>query len=245
MDVVDLFHRGGITMYPILLCSVAAVTVFCERLWALRRRRFIPKSFAKDLRSEIQNGSVERAQTLCDDHSSSALGRIARAGLLNRNRGSDMIRFMIAEVGAQETAALERYQSVLSTVASLSPLLGLFGTVFGMIKAFDVISKHTIVDPPLLAGGISEALITTLAGLAVAVPAVVMDRYVQSRSNRLARDLEKESVRITEALVHRFSDDDSGAVSARTSRGMDALRAGHQDAGVSTGRSPMEHASHP
>lgn len=206
-NIIDLFHRGGITMYPILLCSVAAVTVFLERLWALRRGRFIPKHFGDPLRREILHGSVEKAEQLCEAHKSSALGRIAGAGLVNRNRGADMIRFMIAEVGGQETAAFDRYQSVLGTVASLSPLLGLFGTIFGMIKAFDVISKHTVVDPPLLAGGISEALITTLAGLAVAIPAVVMDRYVQSRSNRLARELEKESVKITEALVHRFAAD--------------------------------------
>ncbi|MFH1113969.1 MAG: MotA/TolQ/ExbB proton channel family protein [Pseudomonadota bacterium] len=206
-NIIDLFHRGGITMYPILLCSVAAVTVFFERLWALRRGRFIPKHFADPLRREILHGSLDKVEQMCEAHKSSALGRIAGAGLVNRNRGADMIRFMIAEVGGQETAAFERYQSVLGTVASLSPLLGLFGTISGMIKAFDVISKHTVVDPPLLAGGISEALITTFAGLAVAIPAVVMDRYVQSRSNWLARELEKESVKITEALVHRFAAD--------------------------------------
>ena len=225
MDVVDLFHRGGLTMYPILFCSVAAVTVFFERLWALRRSRFIPKHLPRDLRQEISHGNVENAEELCDAHSSSALGRIAGAGLLNRNRGADMIRFMIAEVGAQETGALDRYQSVLGTVASLSPLLGLFGTVSGMIKAFDVISQHTIVDPPLLAGGISEALITTLAGLAVAIPAVVMDRYVQSRSNRLAKNLEKESVKIAEALIHQFSDDALPEVSAPSAPAMDVLAA--------------------
>ncbi len=227
-DMIDLFHRGGVTMYPILLCSVAAVTVFCERLWALRQSRFIPKHFAKPLRREILHGSIEKVEELCEAHKSSALGRIAGAGLVNRNRGADMIRFMIAEVGGQETAAFDRYQSVLGTVASLSPLLGLFGTIFGMIKAFDVISKHTVVDPPLLAGGISEALITTLAGLAVAIPAVVMDRYVQSRSNRLARDLEKESVKITEALVHRLSDDASPAVEMPATHGADAVLAGNK-----------------
>lgn len=225
-NIVDLFHRGGVTMYPILLCSVVAVTVFCERLWALRQSRFIPKHFAKALRWEISHGSEDKVEQLCDAHRSSALGRIAGAGLANRNRGADMIRFMIAEVGGQETAAFDRYQSVLGTVASLCPLLGLFGTIFGMIKAFDVISKHTIVDPPLLAGGISEALITTLAGLAVAIPAVVMDRYTQSRSNRLARNLEKEAVKITEAFVHRFSDDASLEVDVSSTCGTDAALAG-------------------
>jgi biopolymer transport protein ExbB len=225
-NMIDLFHRGGVTMYPILLCSVAAVTVFCERLWALRRSRFIPKDFSTALREEILHGRVEKIEQLCDAHKTSALGRIAGTGLINRNRGADMIRFMIAEVGGQETAAFDRYQSVLGTVASLCPLLGLFGTIFGMIKAFDVISKHTVVDPPLLAGGISEALITTLAGLAVAIPAVVMDRYVQSRSNRLARDLEKEAVNITEAVVHRFSEEASVSGDMASTGETDSVRAG-------------------
>ncbi|WP_052316115.1 MotA/TolQ/ExbB proton channel family protein [Desulfomonile tiedjei] len=117
-----------------------------------------------------------------------------------------MIRFMLSEIGEQESVELERYQSILGTVAYISPLLGLFGTVSGMIKAFDVISRHTVVDPPLLAAGISEALITTFAGLAVAIPAVVMDRYVQSRSERISLELEKKSVAITEALIKEFSD---------------------------------------
>jgi len=117
-----------------------------------------------------------------------------------------MIRFMVSETGGQEAVELERYQSILGTVAYISPLLGLFGTVSGMIKAFNVISMHTVVDPPLLAAGISEALITTYAGLAVAIPAVVMGRYVQSRSDRISRELEKKSVAIAEALIRASSD---------------------------------------
>ncbi len=218
MDVIDLFHRGGIAMYPILFCSVAAVTVFCERLWALRRNRLIPKHFARALKEEVAEGNADKAIQLCETHPSSAFSRIARAGLLNRNRGAEMIRFMIAEVGSHETALLEKYQTILGTVAYLCPLLGLFGTVSGMIKAFEVISQHTVVDPPLLAAGISEALITTLAGLAVAIPAVVMDRYTQSRSNKLSRDLEKESVNLTEAIVLKFTDEAPLALDAPPSR---------------------------
>jgi biopolymer transport protein ExbB len=108
---------------------------------------------------------------------------------------------MVSEIGGQEAEGLERHQSILGTVAYISPLLGLFGTVSGMIKAFDVISTHTVVDPPLLAAGISEALITTFAGLAVAIPVVVMDRYVRSRSQHISLELEKKSVAIAEALI--------------------------------------------
>jgi biopolymer transport protein ExbB len=201
MDLIDLFQRGGIAMYPILLCSIAAVSVFFERLWTLRRSRLIPEGFVRKFREHIVAGQTAEAAKLCDAHATSPLARIARAGLTHHAQGADMIRFMISEIGGQEAVGLERYQSILGTVAYISPLLGLFGTVSGMIKAFDVISKHTVVDPPLLAAGISEALITTFAGLAVAIPAVVMDRYVQSRSEHISLELEKKSVAITEALV--------------------------------------------
>lgn len=201
MDLVDLFQRGGMAMYPILFCSIAAVTVFFERLWALRRRRLIPDGFVRKFRDNIAQGDLAEAGKLCDTYASSPLARVARAGLAHHGQGADMIRFMVTEVGGQEAVELERFQSVLGTVAYISPLLGLFGTVSGMIKAFDVISKHTVVDPPLLAAGISEALITTFAGLLVAIPVVVMDRYVQSRAERISLELEKKSVAIAEALI--------------------------------------------
>lgn len=209
MDLVDLFHRGGMAMYPILLCSIAALTVFFERLWNLRRSKWIPEGFVQAFREHIFRGQLSEAAKLCNAHSSSPLARIARAGLTHHAQGADMIRFMVSETGGQEAVALERYQSILGTVAYISPLLGLFGTVSGMIKAFDVISKHTVVDPPMLAAGISEALITTYAGLAVAIPAVVMGRYVQSRSDRISRELEKKAVAIAEALIQGSSEAES------------------------------------
>jgi biopolymer transport protein ExbB len=201
MDLIDLFHRGGIAMYPILACSLAAVGVFIERLWSLRRGRLIPEGFVRTFRMNIKEGRPEEAAELCEAHSTSPLARVARAGLTHHAQGPDMIRFMVSEIGGQEAVGLERYQSILGTVAYISPLLGLFGTVSGMIKAFDVISRHTVVDPPLLAAGISEALITTFAGLAVAIPAVVMDRYIRSRSEHISLELEKKSVAIAEILI--------------------------------------------
>lgn len=212
MEPVELFHRGGLAMYPILLCSIAAVAVFVERLWSLRRKRLFPEGFVRAFRQRMSEGKPAEARGLCETHSRSPLARIALAGLAHHGQGSDMIRFIVSEVGGQEAVELERYQSILGTVAYLSPLLGLFGTVSGMIKAFEVISKHTVVDPPLLAAGISEALITTFAGLLVAIPAVVMDRYAQSRCDRISLELEKKAVAITEALIREPAN--SPAVSA-------------------------------
>ena len=201
MELLDLFHRGGPVMYPIFLCSLTALTVFLERLWSLRRNRIIPKKLQTVLQEHVQQGRIQEALALCDSNPGSPLARVARAGLAQYGEQPDMIRFMVAEVGAQEASGLERYQRVLSTVAYLSPLLGLLGTVSGMIKAFDMISRHSVGDPAMLAAGISEALITTFAGLTVAIPAVIMDRFVQSRSSRLSLELEKETVALTEMLV--------------------------------------------
>lgn len=215
LDLINLFQRGGIIMYPILLCSIVAVTVFLERLWSLRHKNILPDGFVRAFRECILQGRSADAQQLCQEHGSSPLSRIALVGLTHQEQGSDMIRFMVSEVGGQEALGLQKYQSVLGTVAYISPLLGLFGTVSGMIKAFDVISQHTVVDPPLLAAGISEALITTFAGLAVAIPAVVMDRYVQSRSDRISLELEKKSIALTEILIRAASNDGRKSQDAR------------------------------
>ena len=206
MNPIELFERGGIAMYPILFCSIAAVTVFFERLWSLRRSKLIPEGFVEKFCERVAHGGLGSAAKLCDNFPKSPLARIAQAAIACYGQGTDMIRYMVSEVAEQASIELERYQSILSTVAYLCPLLGLFGTVSGMIKAFDVISKHTVVDPPLLAAGISEALITTLAGLAVAIPAVVMDRYVHSRVERISLDLEKNSVALTAALTNESPD---------------------------------------
>jgi len=209
MELIDFFHRGGPVMYPILFCSIVAVAVFLERLWSLRHSRLMPKGFVRAFRDHVTGGRLDAAEKLCRDNLSSPIARIALAGVSHQEQGPDMIRFMVSEIGGQEALELEKYQSILGTIAYVSPLLGLFGTVSGMIKAFDVISRHTVVDPPLLAAGISEALITTFAGLAVAIPVVVMDRYVQSRAERISLELEKKSVALTAALIRATCNDGS------------------------------------
>jgi biopolymer transport protein ExbB len=138
---------------------------------------------------------------LCNANSSAPFARIAKAGLLQYGESPEMIRFMVAERGGQEAASLERYQRVIGTVAYIAPLLGLLGTVSGMIKAFDVISTHSVGDPAHLAGGISEALITTAAGLLVAIPVVIMHKIIQSRASKLSLELDEEAVTLTEHLI--------------------------------------------
>jgi biopolymer transport protein ExbB len=207
--MVDLFYRGGLVMYPILLCSLAALTVFLERLWSLRRSRLIPAGLTSNLVDAISSGPIDQAMALCDANSSAPLARIAKAGLVQYGESPEMIRFMVSEIGGQEAARLERYQRVIGTVAYIAPLLGLLGTVSGMIKAFDVIATHSVGDPAHLAGGISEALITTAAGLLVAIPVVIMHKIIQSRASMLSLELDKEAVTLTEHLIKSSQDADS------------------------------------
>jgi biopolymer transport protein ExbB len=129
------------------------------------------------------------------------MARIAKAGLVQLGESREMIRFMVTEVGGQEAVGLERYQRVLATIGYIAPLLGLLGTVSGMIKAFDTISTHSMGDPAMLAGGISEALITTAAGLLVAIPVVIAHRIIQSRAARMSLELDREAVTLTEHLI--------------------------------------------
>ncbi len=201
MEILDLFNRGGPVMYPLLLCSVTALAVFIERLWSLRRKNVMPPGFTEKVIRQASDGAIEKAMALCDSVGDVPMSRIAGTGLIQCGESPEMVRFMVSEVGGQEAVRLERYQSVLGTVAYLAPLLGLLGTVSGMIKAFDTIYEHSMADPALLAGGISEALITTAAGLMVAIPTVLMHRIVQSRAAKLSLELEKESVTLTECLI--------------------------------------------
>ena len=199
--MLEFFYRGGPVMYPLLLSSILATAVFLERLWSLRLSTIVPQPFTSRIMAACSAGEVERALAECEGCVEAPMGRIAKAGLLHLGSGVETIRFMITEKGNQEAVKLEKYQRVLATVAYIAPLLGLLGTVSGMIEAFETIASHSIGDPSLLASGISEALITTAAGLTVAIPVVIMHRFIQGRSSRLSLALERESVVLTEHLM--------------------------------------------
>ena len=201
MDIAELFHRGGPLLYPLLACSFVAVTVFLERLWSLQAGKIIPKGFVAKLIQFVSVGKIEEALAVCEQNQRSTIARVAKAGLIQISESPEMIRFMVTEIGGQEAVGLEKNQRILATIAYIAPLLGLLGTVSGMIKAFDVISHQSVGDPALLAGGISEALITTAAGLVIAIPVVIMHKMVQGRAERLSLELEKESVALTEHLI--------------------------------------------
>lgn len=197
--MIELFLRGGIFMYPILLCSVLALAIFLERLWVLRRKNVLPDSFIQNVEGLLRKNKVSEALFLCQGHRSS-IAQVFLGGLKNTGRGMWLVKEGIEEMGGREAVTLERHVGILATIANLTPLLGLLGTVSGMIKTFNVISVQGVGNPSLLAGGIAEALVTTASGLCVAIPTLVCYRILKDRTEGLVFEMEEHSMKIIEIL---------------------------------------------
>jgi biopolymer transport protein ExbB len=197
--VIDLFVRGGVFMYPILLCSVIALAIFLERLWVLRRSQVLPEVFIRSVEELLKKGKVAEALYLCQGQASS-IARVFLGGLKNAGRGMWLVKEGIEEMGSREAVVLEKHVGALATIANLTPLLGLLGTVSGMIKTFNVISVQGVGNPAPLAGGIAEALITTASGLCVAIPTLVCYRILKDRTETLVFEMEEHSMEIIEIL---------------------------------------------
>ena len=195
----ELFLKGGILMYPIGLCSIVALGIFLERMYVLRRKKVIPRDFLIEVEDLVLRAKLPEAITLCK-RDNSTIAHVIRVGIENYGKRREVIKERIEEVGRREVASLESYINVIGTIAGISPLLGLLGTVSGMIKAFNIISLQGIADPASLAGGISEALITTAAGLVVAIPAYVIYRYLMNKADSLILEMEENSIRMVDIL---------------------------------------------
>jgi len=195
----EYFLKGGVVMYPILICSIVSLAIFLERLWALRRSKVIPEELLFEVFDLLNKGKVQEAQRICRA-SESSLGQILYAGLSNLGKGRLMVREKMEEVGRRELSFLERYLNVIGTIASIATLLGLLGTVTGMIKTFNVLAAKGVAEPGDVAGGISEALITTAAGLIVAIPSLVMYHYLRSKVRVLALELEEVALKLLDFL---------------------------------------------
>jgi biopolymer transport protein ExbB len=198
----DFVVKGGVLMIPIALCSIIALAIFLERLWSLRRSRVIPRDFLIEIEDLIRREKIPEAITRCRKDNSS-MANIIVAGIRNFGKRREIVKESIEEIGRREAATLERYINVVGTIAAIAPLLGLLGTVFGMIKAFDVISIQGVGNPSSLAGGISEALITTAAGLVVAIPTFVLYRYLANKADALIVEMEEHSIRMVDLLKGR------------------------------------------
>jgi biopolymer transport protein ExbB len=197
--VLELVKAGGWLMGPILLCSVVALAIIVERLWSLQRKRVAPGNLVVQVWQWARSGSLtaDRIRAL---RVSSPLGRILAAGLVNRHHEREIMKESIEDTGRHVVHELEKYLNTLATIASISPLLGLLGTVIGMIQVFSVITTQGVGNPGVLAGGISTALITTAAGLLVAIPALLFHRYFEGRVTELVVTMEQEALKMVEAL---------------------------------------------
>lgn len=194
----EFFVSGGPLMWPILLCSIAAFAICVERFWSLSPTKIAPANLIAQVWVWLKNDefTVERMREL---KMSSPLGYILAAGLTNSST-RDSMKEGIEEAASHVIHDLERYLNPLGTIAAITPLLGLLGTVFGMIQVFsDVMMKGT-GDSQILAGGISTALITTAAGLSVAIPALVMHRYFERKIDDIVVQLEQQSLKLVDAL---------------------------------------------
>lgn len=186
-------------MIPILLCSVVAVAIIAERFWSLQSKKIAPLNLVAQVWQWYKSNSLdeERIDALT---SSSPLGRILAAGLVNRSHPRDVMKESIEDTGRQVVHELERFLNTLGTIAAITPLLGLLGTVIGMIKVFSEIMKHGVGNPSVLAGGISEALITTAAGLIVAIPTLIFYRYFRGKVDALVLRMEEEALKIVDVM---------------------------------------------
>jgi biopolymer transport protein ExbB len=198
----EIIRAGGGFMWPIILCSVAAVAIILERLWALQSNRVIPKDLGPKVWTWIE------ADQLTDKlieaiGKNSPLGQLLAIGLINRNKPRALLVERLQDGGRHVVHDLERFLNSLGTIAAVSPLLGLLGTVAGIIHAFNAITANGIGDPRVLAGGIGEALITTAAGLSVAIPSLIAYRYLRGKVERLVVSMEKEAMRLVDALEER------------------------------------------
>lgn len=195
----ELIKAGGWVMVPLILCSIAALAIIGERLWTLQKKLVIPPALLDQAQQWLEHQLPDRdqLQVLRD---SSPMGRVLVAGLTNRQHTREIIKESVEDAGRHVVPDLERYLNTLGTIAAISPFLGLLGTVLGMIQMFAGIGSHGLGDPSIVASGISQALIATASGLAVAIPSLMFYRYFRARVDGLLVEMEQEALKLIEIM---------------------------------------------
>ena len=198
--MVDLFVKGGPFMWPLLLMLVFGIGISLERLWTLSKASVDIKKFFSEVQSALKTQGPEGAAQVCSN-TRGPVASVLYAGLLRLDRGLDHVEKTIEESGAIEMAFLEKGMVWLSTVANIAPLLGFLGTVSGMIGAFEAIRQAGDVEPSIVAGGISEALITTASGLIIAIPIQALHNYFVSKIDKLIISMQECSAQFVDELI--------------------------------------------
>ncbi len=200
-EYYEVIFRGGILMFPIMLCSVVALAITIERFFTLRRAKIDTREFMDTMRTVLRQNRTQEAIEICDE-TDGPIARITKAGILKHDRSKDEIREAVEDASHLEIPRLERYMSALATCANIAPLLGLLGTVAGMIKAFaEIQDKEGQVNPSDLAEGIGNALVTTASGLTVAIPTLVIYNYFVSRVENMILEMEVSASELVELLT--------------------------------------------
>jgi biopolymer transport protein ExbB len=197
--VLELVKAGGWLMLPILICSVLALAIIIQRFYTLRRSRVIPDGALQAVYSQYKAGNLT-SDYINSLREKSPLEQVLAAALMNRNQPRAVMKEAIEEEGRQIVHGLEYFLGALATIAAISPLLGLLGTVVGMIDVFAAIVTAGVGNPGVLAGGISKALITTAAGLSVAIPVLIFHEILSSRVDQLILDMEDKAVQMVDVL---------------------------------------------
>lgn len=195
----EIIEKAGILIWPLIALSIAAMGIICERFWALRTSRTLPPGLVAQIWHLYREKQLDSARIRILARSS-PLGAILAAGLNNYRHGREVMKESLEDTGRQVAHELERFVGTLGTIASVSPLFGLLGTVVGMIKVFSGIDVGGMGDPLIVSRGISEALINTAAGLFVAIPSLMFHRYFQGRVSELLLRMEEEALKLVEIM---------------------------------------------
>jgi biopolymer transport protein ExbB len=198
----EIIRAGGWFMWPIIVCSVLSVAIILERLWALQSRRVVPRDLTQKVFNWVEADQLNEKMLTALERNS-PLGKLLAVSLMNRNKPRALMVERLEDTGRHIVHDLERFLNTLGTIAAVAPLMGLLGTVAGIIHAFNAITANGLGDPRTLSGGIGEALITTAAGLTVAIPSLISYRYLRGKVERLVIEMEKEAMKLVEAIDER------------------------------------------
>jgi biopolymer transport protein ExbB len=210
--MLEIIQSGGWMMVPIIIASILALAITVERFWTLRSEQIAPSDLLARVWGWMKNNQLDSSR-IKELRTSSPLGRVLAAGLMNSRHGRTIMKESIEEVASHEIHEMERYLNALGTIAAVAPLMGLLGTVIGMIKVFSEIVVAGTGQANLLAGGISEALITTAAGMVVAIPALIAHRMLQRRVDEVVVFMEQEAIKLVDVLhgEREVADNDEAA----------------------------------
>ncbi len=198
--VLEFFRKGGITMYPLLLCSIVGLAIVIEKFIVLRRKKVIIPEIVNVLDNIKSSADSGLALSICEKHKG-PFADVIRVGLESWFLPREEIKEALNDQGRQEVRQLERGLVILETIGGIAPLLGLLGTVTGILKVFNIISTMGVGQATALAGGISEALITTIAGLSIGIPAVVGYNYFTDRAEGFILEIEKYSSQLLNKMI--------------------------------------------